>query len=167
MKRSLRLAVLAAAVLAAVAFWATPGYVELSIPVAKHRGGGVFWWESHHSKLAYADSAGSTYLHRQVGTAYPDTHGWKTTDEVFAFLDHKLRERGWTWTGPVSADPALPESRLLSPANMKTYRRTDRTQPEPRVLVAVWPIGGAVEGFHVVVTTANPSLWKLLSSGLD
>ena len=167
MKDSLRLAALAATLLAAAAFWAAPGYIELDVPVKQHQGGGEFWWESHYSKLTYADSRGATYVHRQVGTAYSDRHGWKTTDEVFAFLDHELRERGWGWTGPVSADPALPESRLLSPTNLKTYRRTDRSRREPRVLVAVWPVGSAVEGFHVVLTTANPSLWKLLSKGLD
>jgi hypothetical protein len=38
-------AVLAAAVLAAIGFWAKPGYIEFSIPVAKHLGGGAFWCE--------------------------------------------------------------------------------------------------------------------------
>jgi hypothetical protein len=71
------------------------------------------------------------------------------------------------WSGPVSGHPALPESRLLSPNNLKTYHRMDYSQPEPRVLVAVWPVGGAIEGFHVVVTTVNPSVLRLLSSGLD
>jgi hypothetical protein len=93
MKRSLRVVVLAAACLAAIGFWAKPGYIEHSIPVVKHQGGGAFWFERHYTELAFRDTIGVLLTHRQVGTAYPDTQGWKTAEEVFAFFD-QLADRG-------------------------------------------------------------------------
>jgi hypothetical protein len=64
MNRSLRRVLSAAGILAGIALWAQPGYVELSIPVAQRRGGGDFWWEQQRSQLAYADALGVSFIHR-------------------------------------------------------------------------------------------------------
>ena len=108
------------------------------------------------------------YVYRQVSTAYPDSQQSKTPVEVFGFFDEQLRERGWTLTSTRGSDPAVPETRLLSADNIKRYYRPqDAHAGSPYVIVAAWPIGGAVDGFNVVLTTADPSLLKRLSSGLD
>ncbi len=146
----------------------SPGYLDLGIEVAHHKGGGPFWEESHRTELAYDDSAGVLYVYRQVGTAYSDTQQWKTVADVFGFFDQQLRERGWTLTSTGGSEPAVPETRLLPTESVKRYYRPQDAHAEsPYVIVAAWPIGGAVEGFNVVLTTANPSLLKRLSSGLD
>lgn len=146
----------------------SPGYLDLGIQVVPHQGGGGFWWESHRTELAYDDSAGALYVFRQVGTGYPDTQQWKTVADVFGFFDEQLRQRGWTLTSTGGSDPAVPETRLLGADNIKRYYRPqDAHAGSPYVIVAAWPIGGAVDGFNVVLTTANPSLLKRLWSGLD
>jgi len=47
------------------------------------------------------------------------------------------------------------------------YYPQDAHAGSPYVIVTAWPIGGTVDGFNIVLTTANPSLLKRLSSGLD
>ncbi|MBI5260360.1 MAG: hypothetical protein HY852_00910 [Bradyrhizobium sp.] len=165
MKARLAKILLACALLLAAVSWAKPGYIDLDIRLANQQGGGAFWWEQHYSELAYADSPGVSYVHRQVGTAYTDRYGWKTSEDALAFFEQQLATRGWRRVEPAGSDPSLPESRLLSPANLRRYISTDR--PDAGVLVAVWPVGGSVEGFHVVLTTTNTSLLKRLSAGLD
>ncbi len=119
-------------------------------------------------ELAYDDSAGVLYVYRQVGTAYSDPQQWKTVADVFGFFEQQLRARGWTLTSTGGSDPTVPETRLLPTESIKRYYRPQDAHAEsPYVIVAAWPIGGAVEGFNVVLTTANPSLLKRLSSGLD
>ena len=160
-------AVLIVLLICAVALF-SPGYLDLGIHVVPHKGGGPFWEESHHTELAYEDSAGVLYVQRKVGTAYADTQQWKTVADVLGFFDEQLRERGWTLTSTGGTDPAVPETRLLPTESIKRYYRPqDAHADSPYVIVAAWPIGGAVEGFNVVLTTANPSLLKRLSSGLD
>jgi len=156
-----------ALVIAAVA-WTTRDFLELDIPVVPHKGGGAFWWESHHTELAYDDSAGAFYVHRQVGTGYTDGQQWKTEADVFAFFDARLLERGWTLTSTGGSDPAAPETRLLPAENIHRYYRYDDAHAgSPYVIVVAWPVGGNVEGFNVVMTSVTPSLWKQLWSGLD
>jgi hypothetical protein len=167
MKPVLRYAILAAAIALAAGWWAKPGYIDLDLPVAGHKGGGAFWWESHHARLAYADAAGALYVHRRVGTAYPDTQGWKTTADVFAYFDPLLRQRGWEPAAAATTDAALPETRLLPATGLRTYYRPSHPGAESRVMMAVWPISGSVEGFNVVLTTANPSLAMRLSRAMD
>jgi hypothetical protein len=168
MKRFLHLAALAAAVLAVIGFWTKAGYIEFSIPVVKHQGGGAFWYERQHAELAFEDTAGVLFAYRQVGTAYPDTQGWSSTDEVLAFFDKELAARGWTVVAQGGNDYILPESRLLKPEQGRQYSRPEDRYPEPRAMVAVWPIGGGiVEGFHVALVTANPSLLYRLAKGFD
>jgi hypothetical protein len=160
-------AVLVVLLIGAVALF-SPGYLDLGIEVVPHQGGGAFWEESHHTDFAYDDSAGVLYVYRQVGTAYSDAQQWKTVADVFGFFDQQLRERGWTQTSTGGSDPAVPETRLLPAESIKRYYRPQDAHAEsPYVVVAAWPIGGDVDGFNVVLTTANPSLLKRLSSGLD
>jgi hypothetical protein len=105
--------------------------------VAPREGSGAFWWESHRTELAYDDSAGVLYVRRLVGTAYPQ------------------RPRG---TG----------NEVARHRNIKRYHRLkDAHANSPYVIVVAWPIGGGVDGFNVMLTTANPSLPKRLWSGLD
>jgi hypothetical protein len=161
------LAALPAVALAAY-LWLAPGYIGLDIPVARHQGGGEFWWELHRTKLAYADSAGVLYVQRQVGTAYPDPHGWKTAAEVLNFFDERLRERGWEKAWVSTDDPSAPETRLLPEQNYRNYYRPQDKHPAPRVIVAVWPIkGGIVDGFNDALTTSNPSLLMQIATGFD
>lgn len=162
----LRKGLLVSALLAAAIFWAKPGYIDINIHVPKHPGGGDFWWEDHYDQLAYADSAGVLYVHRQVGTAY-DWHGWKTSEDVFAFFEQKLSERGWTRAEYCGDEPEVPETRLLTETNRRRYYRPGQFYRESHVLIAVWPIGGSVEGFHVVLTAVNSSLLRRVSDGLD
>ena len=168
MKRSLRIVALAAVCLAVIGFWAKPGYIEHSIPVVKHQGGGAFWYESNHAELTFRDTIGALLAHRQVGTAYPDTQGWKTAEQVFAFFDQQLAARGWTIVAQGGNDYVLPESRLLKPEQLRQYSRPGNLYPTPQTLLAVWPIGGGiVEGFHVALVTANPSWLYRLGKGFD
>ena len=146
--------------------WLAPGYIDLNITVLRHEGGGEFWWEDHRTELAYADSGGVLYVHRQVGTAYVRRHHWKTVDEVLNFFDAQMRERGWMARGSAD-DPAAPETRLLPSANSRYYSRPGAQRPAPYVIVSAWPVGGSVDGFHVALTTANPSLLMHLSRGFD
>lgn len=150
---------------AAAAFQLQPTYVVLDIPVTPNPVG-YFWWEEQLSQLAYADSWGVLYLRRQVGAAYPETQGWRTSEEALAYFQRWLIANGWTDTGSVfDADPALPESRHLTPEHRRRFHRGG--DPDIRLTVAVWPIGGAVEGFHVVVTTERSSWARKLQQGLD
>lgn len=66
---------------------------------------------------------------------------------------------------PGAADLFLPEARLLDQANLRAYWR--KGDHEERAIVAAWPVGGTVDGFHVVVVTARPSWLNSLSKGLD
>jgi hypothetical protein len=160
------LAVLMAPVLlVAGAFALQPAHIVLDIPVARHAGGGEFWWETQRAELAYADSWGVLYLHRQVGTAYPASHGWHTVEEAFDHFDHWLTTHGWTLSGSDFGGPVMPESRLLAPTNLRLYLR-NRGLPE-LVHLAIWPIGGSVDGFYVVLVTERPSWLRQLSKGLD
>ena len=167
MKRFLRLAALAAAVLVAIGFWTKPGYIEFGIPVAKHLGGGAFWYERQYAELAFEDTSGVLFAHRQVGTAYPDAQGWATAEEVLAFFDKELAARGWTVVAQGGNDFILPESRLLKPAQVRRYSRPEDRYPKPQAVVAVWPGSGGVASFHVALVTANPSLLYRLATGFD
>ena len=163
----MRTVMVVALVMAAIVL-STRNFLEVDIPVARHLGGGAFWWESQRTELAYDDSAGVLYVHRQVGTGYADAQQWKTEADVFGFFDEQLRMRGWTLTSTGSTDPAVPETRLLPAESIHRYYRPDDAHAgSPYVIVVAWPIGGNVEGFNVVLTTVTPSLWKQLWSGLD
>ena len=91
MRNAARIVVLLVVIGGAAFWWFKPGYIVLDVPVARHAGGGEFWWESQYSELAYADSWGVLYLHRRVGTAYPETH-WRTLEEAFAFFDKAMAD---------------------------------------------------------------------------
>jgi hypothetical protein len=148
----------------AVAFQLQPAHVVLDIPVTPNRVG-YFWWEEQSSQLFYADSWGVLYLHRKVGTAYPDAQGWQTAEEAFAHFNSWLTSHGWTYTGPGFDSPAVPESRLLKPERSQRFQRgTDR---DVQATVTVWPIGAPSSGFHVIVTTERPSWARILQRGLD
>jgi hypothetical protein len=138
------------------AFQLQPTYVVLDIPVAPNPVG-YFWWEEQRSQLEYADSGGVLYLHRQVGTAYTHMHGWRTADEAFAHFDRWLSANGWSYLelGSHDRNSTFPESEFLKPEQSRRNRRTsDRSI---LAVVAVWPIGSSVEGFHVVLVTERPS----------
>jgi hypothetical protein len=166
MIRPLHAVVVTALVIAAIAL-STRDFLEIDIPVVAHNGG-AFWWESHRTELAYDDSAGVLYVHRQAGTAYAHTQQWRTEADVFAFFDAQLLERGWTLTSTGSSDPAVPETRLLPAESIHRYYHYDDVHAgAPYVTVVAWPVGGSVEGFNVVLTTVTPSSWKQLWSGLD
>ncbi|KRQ94170.1 hypothetical protein CQ12_25590 [Bradyrhizobium jicamae] len=167
MKPFLRNGLLAVAIAAFAFWWFKPGYIELDVPVMKHKGGGAFWWEQHYSQITYADSPGTFYVHRRVGTAYPHTQGWTSVEEVFAHFDRLLDQRGWGRTGVLADNPVMPESRLLPPAGLRAYYRPHQYLGDATILMAVWPIGGATEGFHVVLTTVNPSLLRRVSRAMD
>src|SRR5262245_23297326 len=155
----------------AVAFQLQPAHVVLDIPVTPHPGVGYFWWEEQSSQLSYADSWGMLYLHRKVGTAYPNTQGWQTAEEAFAHFNSWLTANGWVYAGidPRGENPAVPESRFLRPEHVRRYHRgTDRNI---QATVMVWPIGAPSSGFHdsfhVVVTTERPSWTRILQKELD
>ena len=168
MRNAARIVVLLVVIGGAAFWWFKPGYIVLDVPVVRHAGGGEFWWESQYSELAYADSWGVLYLHRRVGTAYPETH-WRTLEEAFAFFDKAMAERGWTVRASGADDTILPKSRMIARENAKSYRRPDfRSRPDECVQLAIWPIpGGKVDGFHVVLVTVRPSFMKILNSALD
>lgn len=153
--------------LAGAAYGLSPGYLIVDIPVARHQGSGAFWHETQWSELRYADSAGNLYVHRQVGTAYPETHRWSTPEEALAFFSVQLTARGWRLSGYAGNDPVLPESRLVEHRLVNRYVRNDDPTSETDLHVAVWPIGGTVTGFHVVLTSANPSLLRRVSRAFD
>ena len=76
-----------------------------------------------------------------------------------------LDQRGWGRTGVLSDNPAMPESRLLPPTGLRA--RPHQYLGNATILMAVWPIGGTVEGFHVVLITVNPSLLRRVSRAMD
>src|SRR5262245_60600348 len=83
----------------AVAFQLQPAHVVLDIPVTPHRGVGYFWEEEQTSQLSYAGSRGVLYVHRKVGTAYPDAQGWQTAEEGYAHFNSWLNAEGWVCAG--------------------------------------------------------------------
>jgi hypothetical protein len=141
-----------------------PTYVEVEIPVKPHASGGV-WWEKEKSELRFGDEAGVRFLHRQVATVYPDIQGWKTVEETFAYFDEKLKERGWDHWAPAYSNPMLPESRFLDQANMRRYYHVP--DDGTALMLAVWPIGGSVDGFNIVMVTERCSWLNQLSKGFD
>jgi hypothetical protein len=151
------------AVLAA-AFQLQPTCIVLDIPVTKNPVG-YLWWETQRSELAYADESGVLYVHRQVGTAYSATQGWRTAEEAFAHFERWFLANGWTPASTAAAAPTIPEGRLLSEANHRAYMRDRRAREIAHL--AIWPVGGSVEGFNVVLVTSRPSWLRRLSSGLD
>lgn len=118
--------------------------------------------------MSFADAWGVLYLHRRVGTAYAETH-WRTLEEAFSFFDKALAERGWTIVAAGADGASLPENRLLPRENARSYRRPgSKSRPDESVQLAIWPIpGGTVEGFHVVLTSVEPSFRKILHSSMD
>jgi hypothetical protein len=149
------------AALSAVSFagwlWLAPGFIEIDIPLARHKGGMGFWWESHRTRLAYADSAGVLFVHRQVGST-SDAHDWKTPAEAFAWFDEQLRQRGWVPSVAGIHDPIAPESRLLGADNHKQYYRPGHNRHAAYLALSVWPRGGSSDYLNVALTTANQSL---------
>jgi hypothetical protein len=155
------------AVVFAAYLWLAPGYLEVDIPVASHKGGMGFWWESHRTRLAYADSSGVLYVHRQVGST-SDAHDWKTAAEVFAYFDEQLRQRGWTPAVAGHHDPVAPESRVLGADNHKQYYRLEDKRHTAYLTLSIWPRGGtAYADFHVALTTANESLLMRIARRFD
>ena len=70
--------------------------------------------------------------------------------------------------GPGGNDYILPEGRLLKPEQVRQYSRPGDHHPAAGAVLAVWPIGGGVvEGFHVALVTANPSLLYRLAKAFD
>src|SRR5260221_674276 len=58
-----------------------------------------------------------------------------------------------------------PETQLLRAENSRrSYRTQDARAGSPYVIVAVRPIDGSVDGFNVILATANPSLMKRLGA---
>lgn len=157
-------AIAAAAIVAAYLAWA-PGYLDVDIPVARHRGGGTFWWESHRTQLAYADSRGILYVHRQVGNT-SDLHeeAWKTEADVYAYFEERLERLGWKFSVAGISYPPAPESALLDKEHTKLfYRPGDRTRAT--LYLSVWP--KQTSGFNVALTTANKSLGRRFFEALD
>jgi hypothetical protein len=144
-----------------------PGYIDVDIAVAKHRGGMGFWWERHRTELAYADSGGVLYVHRQVGST-SDVHEetWKSEAEVFAWFEERLDRLGWKFSVAGINNPPAPESALLTAANHRMYYRPDDGW-HSTLFLSVWPRRGSSGGFHVALTTANASLGRRFSDALD
>jgi hypothetical protein len=155
---------LVAPICIAGAFALQPTYLRLDVPVVANPVG-YFWWETQRSELAYADSGGVLYVCRQVGNAYPHLQGWHTVEDAFAYFDAWLTAHGWQASGAAANSPTLPESRLLAPANLRVYHRDGRASELARL--AIWPHGGSLDGFHVVLVTERPSWLKQLHGGLD
>lgn len=73
---------------------------------------------------------------------------------------------GWGKVSEGGNDALLLENRLVDRSMMiRTYARPDDNEPPARIFVAVWPVNG-VNGFHVVLATANPSPPYRLANGL-
>jgi hypothetical protein len=151
---------------AMIAAWMTvPHYIELRIPVAPQDTGSDFWREQQYSSFGFAHVTGTLWVHREVGTAYPETHGWWSVPDILAFFDGQLRERGWSNISEGGNDALLPENRLIDKSMVRTYTRPEDHEPPAKVFVAAWPVNGAA-GFHVVLVTANPSPLYRLANGL-
>jgi hypothetical protein len=158
--------VVAAAATACVAYlvWA-PGYLDITIPVGKHRGGGGFWYESHRTQLAYADSSGVLYVYRQVGNT-SDIHEehWKTEADVFAYFEAHITRLGWTFSAAGYQSPPAPESALLGAERTRMYYRPGNGW-RSTLHLSVWP--KQTSGFNVALTTANKSLGMRVVDRLD
>ncbi|MGD9837377.1 MAG: hypothetical protein AB7F72_07290 [Afipia sp.] len=148
-----------------IAIWLLkPGHLAADVPVTPNATR-YFWWEDHRTELAYADSAGVIFVHRRAGTGYPEMQGWHTRDDVFAHFEKHLHAQGWLTAGTSYTDPVSPESRLLpAESHRHYYRPGDRHRT---VTLAVWPTGGSVTGFNVVLTTANNSLLRRIEKNFD
>ena len=104
-------------------------------------------------------------MRRQVGNAYPHLQGWHTVEDAFAYFDAWLTAHGWQPSGPPRIVQRCRRAVLLAPANLRVYHR-DRRASE-LVRLAIWPHGGSLDGFHVVLVTERPSWLKQLHGGLD
>jgi hypothetical protein len=156
-------AIAAVAMIAVFLFW-SPGYLDIDIPVARHRGGGTFFWESHRTQLAYADSRGVLYVYRQVGNT-SDVHedSWKTEADVYAYFEQHLERLGWKFSVAGIQYPPAPESALLGVEGTKLYYQPGN--PNATLYLSVWP--KRTSGFNVALTTANKSLGRLVFEVLD
>jgi hypothetical protein len=160
--RVLRLfAVLLVACVAAYLY--APGYIEIDIPLARHKGGMGFWQETHRTQLTDSDVTGVLYVHRQFGST-TDAHEWKSEAEVFAYFEERLTRLGWKFSVAGIHDRIAPESSLLGPDNHKMYYRPG-DKYHPRLTLSIWQSRGSPGYFNIVLTTANTSLrrriWEL------
>lgn len=146
--------------------WLAPGYIELDIPLARHKGGMGFWTKSHRTRLAYADSSGVLYVHRQVG-ATSDTHDWTTAAEAFGYFEAQLRQRGWLPASAGLHDAIAPESRLLGAEHHRQYYRPWDTRHRAQLTLSIWPKQTLLGGFNIALTTANKSLLMRIVRDLD
>jgi hypothetical protein len=163
----MRLISLLAALLAvslAACLWLAPGYIDIDIPVARHKGGGDFWSESHRTKLSFADIGGVLYVHRQVGST-SDAHDWKTAADAFTYFDEQLRQYGWVPSVAGIHDPIAPESRLLGADNHKQYSRPGKPHTA-HLTLSIWPRRGSPY-LGVALATANESLWMRITRRLN
>ena len=148
----------------ALLFQLQPAHVVLDIPVTPNAVG-YFWWEEQTSQLSYADGWGVLYLHRKVGTAYPETQGWVTAEQAFAHFNSWLTANGWVYAGIGIDSATVPESRFLKPEQgRRFYRATDRNI---QATVTVWPTSAPSNSLHVIVTTERPSWLRILQNNRD
>jgi hypothetical protein len=166
-RRSIQIFLIAVVGALPVLWWKlAPAHIVLDIPVAKHLGGGDFWWETQESELSYADEAGVILVRRQVGTAYPNAQGWNTVDEAMAYFSQWLAKTGWDAPASGADRPIVPESRLLPDTQARCFHHSDDRGPRrDEACIAIWPIASdTVVGFHVVLTTARSSFWQKLGA---
>jgi hypothetical protein len=153
---------IAASVAASV--WFAPGYIDINIPVARHKGGMGFWSESHRTELAYEDAKGVLYVYRKVGST-SDAHDWTTPADAYAYFDEQLRRHGWLPASAGIHDAVAPESRLLGADNHKQYYRPWDKRHRAHLTLSIWP--KQISGFNVALTTANESLLMRIARDID
>jgi hypothetical protein len=156
----------------------SPSYIEIPIAVTPNKIG-YFWWDIQYSSLYYADEPGVLYVSRKGGTAYQETQGWATQQEVVNYFDNWLTHHGWEQSEMYTAgDPAIPETEFLKYGKdyfvytmVGDYGGFNDSVKgnRGRVCVAVWPIEDkeqtescSVKGFHIVVASVKPSLMRLM-----
>ena len=146
-----------------------PQYIELDIP---HPGKGN-WAFSEKTVQVWADGA-KFFIWRRETRVYGGRSGdFDSWASVIAFFDKWLLEHGWERAehqGDTPCNVYMPESDFLEIGmnGYVVYKHLNSTvyQSVPTVCLAAWPIG-VVDGFHIVLLTANPSLWTVFTQGFD
>jgi hypothetical protein len=132
------------------AFQLQPTYIVLDIPVTKNPVG-YLWWEMQRSELAYADEPGVLYVHRQVGTAYTATQGWRTAEEALAHFERWFLANGGRRLARASTRRP---SRRAGSCRRRTARPTSATAA--RVRLRTSPSGRLADRWRGSTSCSSP-----------
>jgi hypothetical protein len=153
-------------------FTSWPQYIELDITHPGYSG----WDYTEKTVQVWIDSGDKFFIWRRETRVYGDCGGdFDSWALVIDYFDKWFAEHGWERAenqGDTPCNVYMPESNFLDIGvnGYAVYKHPNSQvyQWVPTVCLAVWPIDSElVEGFHVVLLTANPSPFTVLMGVLD